>query len=128
LSAGPEVAAVWWTPATDDGAIPGWLDASPGGRTIRGPLELSGWAKSAAGEVEVAIALDGGRVFFPERYPRPDVSRTIPELGDASRAGFRATFPTAGGFLREHALCVELRDPRGRVRRLGPIRFRWTGS
>jgi hypothetical protein len=123
-AAAPRVAPVWWTPESNDDAVPGWLDESPGGRTIRGPLSVSGWARSAAGEVEVAVALDDGRVGHPARFPRPDLAAAVPELGDPSRAGFRATFPPPGG-LGEHALCVELRDPRGRVRRLGPVRFRW---
>ena len=118
------VPAVWWTAAANDDAVPGWLDESPGGRTIRGPLAVSGWAKSAAGDVEVAVVLDDGRVARPDRFPRPDVAAAVPELGDASRAGFRATFSPPAGF-GEHALTVEMRDPRGRVRRLGPIRFRW---
>jgi hypothetical protein len=119
-----EVPAVWWSAAANDDAIPGWLDASPGGRTVRGPLAVSGWAKSSAGEVDVAIVLDDGRVERPERFPRPDVAAAVPEVGDASRAGFRATFSPPKG-LGDHALCVEMRDPRGRVRRLGPVRFRW---
>jgi len=118
------VPAVWWTPASNDDAVPGWLDESPGGRTVRGALTVSGWAKSAAGEVDVAVALDDGRVARPDRFPRPDVAAAVPELGDASRAGFRATFSPPAGF-GEHALTVEMRDPRGRVRRLGPTRFRW---
>jgi hypothetical protein len=122
--ASPSVRAVWWTPAGNDDAVPGWLDESPGGRTIRGPLSVSGWAKSAAGEVDVAVVFDDGRVARPDRFPRPDVAAAVPELGDASRAGFRATFSPPAGF-GEHALTVEMRDPRGRVRRLGPIRFRW---
>lgn len=120
-----EVPAVWWTPGNDDGTIPGWLDASPGGKTIRGRLEVSGWARSSAGDVDVRIALDDGRVVLPERFSRPDVARAAPELGDTSRAGFRATLEPPGGFPTERALAVEMRGPAGRVRRLGPIRFRW---
>jgi VanZ family protein len=119
-----DVPTVWWTPASNDDAVPGWLDESPGGRTVRGTLAVSGWAKSAAGEVDVAVVLDDGRVARPDRVTRPDVAAAVPELGDASRAGFRATFSPPAG-LGDHALTVEMRDPRGRVRRLGPVRFRW---
>lgn len=126
--AAPAVPAVWWTPGNDDDTIPGWLDASPGGKAIGGPLVLSGWARSAAGDVDVAIVLDGGRIIRPERFPRPDVAAVLPELGDASRTGFRATVSGETGLPRERAFCVEFRDPRGRVRRLGPVRFRWSGS
>ncbi len=120
-----DVAAVWWAPEKNDDTIPGWIDASPGSRTIRGTLSVSGWAKSAAGEVEVAIAFDGGPVVSPQRYPRPDVALVLPELGETATTGFRADVPAAPGPVRERAMTVELKEPGGRVRRLGPIRFRW---
>ena len=88
----PDVPAFWWTPEKNDDAIPGWLDASPGGQVLRGPTEVSGWAKSQGGEVDVRILLPGGRVIAPERHPRPDVGRAVPELGDTSRAGFRTVW------------------------------------
>jgi hypothetical protein len=121
------VPAVWWTRENEDDTIPGWLEASPGGKTVVGPLEVSGWAQSASGDVEVAIGLDDGRIVRPERFARPDVAWAVPELADASRAGFRATLPPGSGFSgeAEHALTVEMRGPGGRVRRLGPVRFRW---
>ncbi|HXM78469.1 MAG TPA: hypothetical protein VOA00_04480, partial [Thermoanaerobaculia bacterium] len=125
-----EVPAVWWTRENEDDTIPGWLEASPGGKTVVGPLEVSGWAQSASGDVEVAIALDDGRIVRPERFARPDVAWAVPELADASRAGFRATLPPGPGFSgeAEHALTVEMRGPGGRVRRLGPVRFRWRAN
>ncbi|MEP6769623.1 MAG: hypothetical protein ABJC61_13200 [Acidobacteriota bacterium] len=127
LGAAParDVAPVWWAPEKNDDAIPGWIDESPGSRTIRGTLSVSGWAKSAAGEVEVAIAFDGGPVVTPLRYPRSDVASVLPELGDTATAGFRADVPAASGALRDRAMTVELKEPGGRVRRIGPIRFRW---
>lgn len=120
----PEVAHVWWSPEKDDGSIPGWLDSSPGGKNVRGPLALSGWARSAKGDVEVRVVLDQ-RVYEPDRFPRPDVSRALPQLGDASRAGFRVILTRPGDEPEDHQVAVELRDPAGGVRRLGPIRFRW---
>jgi len=126
LSRPAEVPAVWWTSEKNDDSIPGWLDASPGGKVVRGQLEVSGWAKSALGDVDVRVVLDDGRVAAPERFPRPDVARVVPELGDASRAGFRAAFEPLDATPANHTLAVELRDPRGGVRRLGPIRFRWS--
>ncbi len=75
--------------------------------------------------MRVAISPDG-LVPPVERFSRLDIQRSRPELGDCSQAGWRivAEKPVAGE--TEHALLVELRDPTGRVRRLGPIRFRWT--
>jgi hypothetical protein len=120
------VPAVWWTPEKNDDSIPGWLDASPGGKLVRGRLEVSGWAKSALGDVDVRVVLDDGRIAVPERFQRPDVARAVPELGDASRAGFRTILEPRDSSPADHALAVEFRDPRGAVRRLGPIRFRWS--
>ncbi|MEP6802340.1 MAG: hypothetical protein ABJC07_10405 [Acidobacteriota bacterium] len=122
-----EVAPVWWSPEKNDDAIPGWIEASPGGTTVRGDLFVSGWAKSATGNVEVAIAFDGGAVVRPERFARPDVASVLPELGDTATAGFRATVAAPPGPLRERAMTVEWKDLRGRVRRLGPVHFRWKG-
>ncbi|MCA1581333.1 MAG: hypothetical protein LC796_08040 [Acidobacteria bacterium] len=122
---GREVAAVWWTSGKNDDTIPGWIDQSPGSRTIRGAVSVSGWAKASAGEVEVAIAFDGGPVVRPQRYPRPDVAAVLPELGDTATTGFRAEVSAPVGPVRDRAMTVELKEPGGRVRRLGPIRFRW---
>jgi hypothetical protein len=120
------VPAVWWSPEKNDESVPGWLDASPGGKLVRGPLEISGWAKSSLGEVDVRVVLDDGRVATPERLPRPDVARAVPELGDTSRAGFRTILEPRDSVPTDHAVAVEFRDPLGAVRRLGPIRFRWS--
>ncbi len=120
------VPTVWWSPEENDESVPGWLDASPGGRSVRGPLEISGWAKSSLGEVDVRVVLDDGRVAAPERVARPDVARAVPELGDTSRAGFRTILLPRDAAPADHAVAVEFRDPRGAVRRLGPIRFRWS--
>lgn len=120
-----EIARVWWTPEKDDDTIPGWLDSSPGGKLVQGPLEITGWAKSVSGDVDVRVVLDN-RIGVPERFPRPDVARVVPELGDTSRAGFRATFQPPTGAPSDHRFVVEFRDSRGGVRRLGPVRFQWT--
>ncbi len=124
----PEVAAVWWSPEKNDDTIPGWIDASPGGRTVRGALSVSGWAKSVSGDVDVAIAFDGGPVLLPERFPRPDVGAVLPELGDTAAAGFRAMVPPPPGGVRPRAMTVELKDRQGRVRKIGPARFVWGES
>jgi len=92
---------------------------------VHSRLEVSGWAKSALAEVDVRVILDDGRIAEPERFPRPDVARVVPELGDTSRAGFHAAFEPRDNTPADHALAVEFRDPRGAVRRLGPVRFRW---
>jgi len=119
-----QVPAVWWTPENNDDAIAGWIDGSPGAAAVLGDLKISGWARSAAGDVEVRIALDDGRVSSPERFAFPGLALVLPQLGDPSRAAFRASFspPPLPG---RHAVAVEFRAPSGKVRRLGPIQFRW---
>lgn len=119
---------VWWRPELNDDSIPGWLDSSPGGSTVHGTLELSGWARSASGDVDVRLILDDRLVIAPERFPRPDVAAVLPELGDISHTGFRARIEPAGAETATHSLVVEFRDPAGKVRLLGPIRFRWRSS
>jgi hypothetical protein len=119
-------ATAWWRPDLEDASIPGWIDTPLDGQRVSGRLEASGWARSARGPVEVRVAISpDGLVPTVERFPRPDIQRSRPELGDCSQAGWRIMVekPVAGA--AEHALLVELRDPNGRVRRLGPIHFRW---
>jgi hypothetical protein len=121
-------ATAWWRPDLEDVSIPGWIDAPLDGQRISGRLEASGWARSARGPVEVRVAISpGGLVPTVERFPRPDIQRSRPELGDCSQAGWRILVekPVAGP--ADHVLLVELRDPNGRVRRLGPTHFRWKG-
>jgi hypothetical protein len=122
----PPPAAAWWRPELDDDSIPGWIDGPLDGATVTGPLEVSGWAKSAAGDVEVRVAIaPDGLVPQLERRPRPDVQQAMPELGDCSRAGWRAVVTAPAPGVTEHALVIEMRAPSGRVRKLRPIRFRW---
>lgn len=116
---------VWWKPELNDDSIPGWLDASPAAHPVKGPLVISGWAKSSSGTVDVRIVLDTERVVVPERYARPDVANALPHLGDASQAGFRVAIQPSRGRTRQHSITVELRAPDGRVRLLGPVRFTW---
>jgi hypothetical protein len=116
----------WWRPELDDDSIPGWIDAPLDGASIRGPLEISGWSRSVEGDVEVRVAIGpDGLVPLVERRPRPDVQHARPELGDCSRAGWRAVVARTSGGAAEHVILVELKAPNGHVRRLGPVRVRW---
>lgn len=124
----PAPAAAWWRPDLDDETIPGWIDGPLDGTSLEGPLEISGWARSRDGEVDVRVAISPDGFVPPvERRPRPDVQGTMPQLGDCSRAGWRAVIEKPAAGTTEHVLLVEMRSPSGRVRRLGPIRFRWKG-
>ncbi len=121
-------APAWWRPDLEDASIPGWIDAPVDGQRISGRLEASGWARSARGPVEVRVAISPDGLVPPvERFPRPDIQRSRPELGDCSQAGWRILVEKPFAGAAGHLLLVELRDPNGRVRRLGPIPFRWMG-
>jgi hypothetical protein len=116
----------WWRPELDDDSIPGWIDGPLDGSSVRGPLEISGWARSGEGDVDVRVAIaPDGIVPAVERRPRPDVQHSLPQLGDCSRAGWRAVVERPAGGPTEHVISIELKAPNGRVRRLGPIRLRW---
>ena len=110
-----------------DDSIPAAVDSPPEGALLRGPLTVAGWAKSVCGDVDIRVILDDGRrSATPKRFPRPDVAQVFPHLGDVSRAGYSATFDPEDNGPAEHSVTVVIRAPEGSVRRLGPIRFRWT--
>ena len=123
----PPPVALWWRSDVNDDTIPGSLDAPREGSAVRGPLTISGWAKAPGGEVEVRVSISPDGFVAPvQRLARPDVAAAHPFLGDCSRAGFTAVVPRPAEETAFHALAVELRARDGRVRRLGPVRFRWT--
>lgn len=86
----------------EDAALPAAVDEPEEGSLVAGPLVARGWGLRTggghAGPVEFWV---DGRVVVPERIersPRPDVAAALPELGDASAAGWRAVFaPDAVG-------------------------------
>ncbi len=122
----PPPAALWWRPDRNDDTIPGWIDAPLEDAEVRGPLQITGWARVPGQDVDVrvAIAPDG---FSPEvvRTARPDLPSSMPELGDCSHAGWRATIAAPANGVADHVLRVELKAPTGKVRLLGPVHFRW---
>jgi hypothetical protein len=79
--------------ATDDDLLSS-VDDPPEGAVVRVPLFVRGWCQERGGGLVVPaeIRVDGV-ALLPERLvrtARPDVSTAIPEVGDASRAGFEA--------------------------------------
>jgi len=116
-------AAAWWRPDLNDDTIQGFIDTPREGADVRGPLRISGWARVPAGDVDVRVAVAPEGVAPPvERAAREDLRGLA--LGDCSHAGWKASLnePVTAG---EHVLRVELKAPDGRVRLLGPVRFRW---
>lgn len=82
---------------TVDDGIPGSVDEPVEGAVIRGDLKIQGWClERGGGEVRVVEArLDGESLDLGSlvRVPRDDVAAAIPDMGDASRAGFELVIP-----------------------------------
>ena len=102
--------------ATDDDLLSS-VDEPPEGAVVRPPLFVRGWCQERGGGlvVPVEFRVDGVAVV-PERLvrtARPDVAAAIPEVGDASRAGYEATPSRRRGRARPAR-------PRGGLRDGGP--------
>jgi hypothetical protein len=124
----PAPGPVWWSESVDDPSILGYLEWPRDGVILRKDLMIRGWAGSGDGGVEVQAVLNPGQQTIPvNRFGRQDVCTVFPELRDCALIGFAATVPAARPTLREYALVIEIRDPRRRVRRIGPVYFRWHG-
>jgi hypothetical protein len=124
----PAPGPVWWSASVDDPSSLGYLEWPRDGVILRKDLMIRGWAGSGDGGVEVQAVLNPGQQTIPvNRFGRQDVCTVFPELRDCALIGFAATVPAARPTLREYALVIEIRDPRRRVRRIGPVYFRWHG-
>ncbi len=112
-----------------DAWIPVGIDTPRDRAVIRGPLVVRGWCQERGGGIvePVDFRVDGVSVapLHLERYARPDVSETIPEIGDASHAGFMAELPSTGLARGEHLLVVTVRTRDGRERVADGIHFFW---
>ena len=113
-----------------DASIPVAVDAPTDGAALKGTLDVLGWCQlRGGGAVEpVEFRMDGvlARVLALERTPRPDVAAAIPEIGDASRAGYAARIDASGLAAGAHDLKVTFRAADGRRRIAPPVRFEWT--
>ena len=122
--AGPDVDVIRY-----DASIPVAIDAPAEGAVLRGALEVRGWGQlRGGGAVEpVEFRVDGALlpILRLERTPRPDVAATIPEIGDATRAGYTATLDAPSLAPGQHDLKVAFRTRDGRHRIAGPVRFIW---
>jgi hypothetical protein len=80
----------------DDG-IPASIDEPSEAARVISPIRARGWCQErGGGRVEpIEFRLDGA-VLGPlavKRFARPDVAGAIPEIGDASAAGWEVTLP-----------------------------------
>lgn len=117
-------------PVVTDDAIPAGLDDLPNGGRVAGPLVIRGWCQERGGGAvaPTAFRIDGVLVVPLEltRVARPDVPAAIPEIGDASRAGFVARFPPDVPGPGRHVLTVGFETPDGRRRIYPPVIFEIT--
>lgn len=107
--------------------IPGWIDEPAEGRTVAGPVVVSGWCQERGGKpcVAVRVWVDGAEVDAAQitRLPRPDVQAAVPGIGDSSRAGWRVSFGPGDLAPGRHCVAAALIADGGRHRRVGPWAF-----
>ena len=104
----------------------GNLDLGPFS-TVRGPLELSGWALSPAGVAAVNVLLaNGAHRIAAARHDRPDVRAAIPWYPRVSQPGFslRIDRPPRG-VSGETDLQIEIVTDSGERFLKTPVWFRW---
>ncbi len=111
--------------ATDDDLLSS-VDDPPEGAVVVNPLFVRGWCQERGGGLVVPadFHVDGVAVV-PERVvrtARPDVAAAIPEVGDASRAGYEAFFPAGAIAPGTHVLEVVF-ETEDRQRVYPPRRF-----
>ncbi len=113
-----------------DAEIPVSVDSPADRDVVARELTVRGWCQLLGGSpVEpVEFHVDGvlARILSLERFPRPDVASVIPEIGDASRAGYAAQLDASALSPGPHALRVTFRAVDGRRRISHPVRFVWS--
>lgn len=102
------------------------VDEPPEGSVVQAPLRIRGWCQERGGElvVPVEFRVDGAGVLPEqlERTARPDVSATIPGIGDVSRAGYEASLAAGAVSPGKHVLEVVF-ESKDRRRVYSPRRF-----
>jgi hypothetical protein len=103
-----------------DADIPVSIDRPAEGEVVGRELVVAGWCqlRGGAAVAPVEFRIDGtpvqpGRL---DRTPRPDVASVIPEIGDASRAGYEARLDVSGLSPGAHVVRVTFRAADGRRR------------
>jgi N-acetylmuramoyl-L-alanine amidase len=90
--------------------------------TVRGPIQVAGWALAEQPIREVSVYIDGKYLTSAStKMPRPDVVLARPDYKDARNCGFTLTVDTstlAGGW---HEVVVQARAEDGATRDLGTV-------
>ena len=96
------------------------LDSPPAGTvSVRGTIEVHGWATALEGVSSVALRIDDGPELNTDYgHLRPDVARRHSEFPNASRSGFRFRWDTTETPDGVHRLRAALETKAGRRREL----------
>lgn len=116
------------SPALEVPDLPVSVDNPSEELLVRGELFVRGWCQEIGGGPVAPVELLVDGLPLPARrttrVPRPDVSAALPEVGDASRAGYEAWVDVSGLAPGPHVLVVVFETPDGRWRRYPDRRFR----
>jgi hypothetical protein len=119
--------SLWAGLSSPEEDIPGWIDAPAEYATVSGRVVVSGWCqeKGRGPCAAIRLWLDGAEVDAAriERFPRRDVQAAVPDIGDCSRAGWRAAFEAGVLAPGRHCVAAALVGGGGSHRRVGPWAF-----
>jgi len=104
-------------------ALPfGVMDQPRGGETLRGIVELRGWALSESGIAQVLVYVDRNYVAAATLgISRPDVAKVYPAFSNRPDSGWTATLDTGKWSAGVHELVVQGTANNGATRDLGAV-------
>lgn len=113
--------------STDNHIITVWTQAPSPYETVKGALNVRGWAVSPYGVKRVTVLIDNGKLRFDTmRAVRHDVRASYPWMYYDDLPGFTATIPERPANVpRDTNLMVEVEDYAGRIRHGRHISFGW---
>ena len=108
------------SPWREDAELTGSIDVPAEGAAVKGPLEVSGWARVPGEDLDVTILVDGERRASASfaRPPRVEVCQALPALGDcATRLRGRSANRVTKGRTRSSASSGRRTDASATTRR-----------
>jgi hypothetical protein len=108
----------------EDPSLTGGVDEPSEGSTVRGTLEVRGWARIPDQDLRVIVFIDGKERPFAAsaRLERRDVQRALPLLGDCATAGYEFKYAFSREGPGAHEIEVLFRTLDGRERHY-PVRW-----
>jgi len=90
--------------------------------TVRGPMQVAGWALADQPIREIAVYIDGQYLTSTSpKMPRPDVVLAKPDYRDARNCGFTLTVDTLTLAVGWHEILVQARAQDGATRDLAAV-------